>query len=54
LSGSFNESLFSKSYGFIDGIRKNELAELKEAIKKEKDYATRQELKQAMQVMVRV
>lgn len=43
-SGNFNEDLFKKSYSFIDEMRRKEISELRESIKKEKDSARRQEL----------
>ncbi|KAJ3112706.1 rRNA biogenesis protein rrp36 [Phlyctochytrium bullatum] len=52
LSGSFNQGLFEKSYGFLDDYRKKEIAMISERLKKEKDPEERSALKQLHQAMI--
>jgi len=49
LSGSYNDELWSKSYGFLDEKRAEECAELKKQIKKAKDPEKKEELQRLLQ-----
>ncbi|KAJ3233252.1 rRNA biogenesis protein rrp36 [Chytriomyces hyalinus] len=49
LSGKFNEGLYKRSYGFLDDYEKSEIADLRVAIKKEKDADKRAELEMNLQ-----
>jgi ribosomal RNA-processing protein 36 len=51
LSGTFSEETFRKSYGFIDDIKKGEIVQLKQAIRKERRYDERAKLREALQIM---
>ncbi|KAJ3239744.1 rRNA biogenesis protein rrp36 [Chytriomyces hyalinus] len=49
LSGKFNEGLYKRSYGFLDDYEKSEIADMRVAIKKEKDADKRAELEMNLQ-----
>ena len=51
LSGTFNEDLFQKSYGFVDALKKEELQTVKKKFKKAKGKEEKAELHKLLQRM---
>jgi len=48
LSGSFNQDLYEKSYGFLDELRAKETKALEAALAKEKDLERKEQLRQSL------
>jgi ribosomal RNA-processing protein 36 len=53
LSGKFNEDLFQKSYSFVEDYKQEELNELNEQLRKEKDPEEKERLALGVRLLVR-
>jgi len=52
LSGGFSEARFRKHYGFLDEAREGKIAELRKALRSEKDEAARERMEREIQKWV--